>query len=100
MKLMISLHMINTTQQQNEQFFNGVPNKHQIDREDGHYSSHIIIHPKNDTLINESILITSYYRSPSHSKKFSDIKILRKKINYILQNHKQKKKINKNPEQK
>eukprot|EP01084_Bolivina_argentea_P013373 25081_1 len=77
--------------QQNQTFFDNIPIKFKIDRENGHYSSHIIIHPKHGTVINESILITSYYRSPTHTNKFSDIKILRNKLNYIMKNNKQKK---------
>eukprot|EP01084_Bolivina_argentea_P278884 476650_1 len=76
--------------QQNQTFYDDIPNRFQIDRENGHYSSHIIIHPKHDTIINQSTLISSYYRSPTHSNKFSDIKILRNKITHILKHHKQK----------
>eukprot|EP01084_Bolivina_argentea_P141117 248017_1 len=45
----------------------------EVDKEDGHYSQWIILHPKPSSPITESILIGSYYRSPNRHITTPDI---------------------------
>ncbi len=62
-----------------------------VDKEDGHYSQWIIIHPKPSSPITESILIGSYYRSPNRTITKPDIKALQYILNHILKAYRQQK---------
>ncbi len=77
-----------------------IPDKHEIFPPDAfvncdfikwnnHYSTWIIIHPTPNSTIHQSTLIGSYYRSPNHNAKKSDIKLLKYVLDYIIKTYRQ-----------
>ncbi len=77
-----------------------IPDKHNIFPPDvfidsdfikwnNHYSTWVLIHPTPNSSISQSTLIGSYYRSPNHNAKKSDIKLLKYILNYIIKTYRQ-----------